>query len=268
MLSTVPLAEHRDFAVHAVRCRGDHRGWTTEDVHGEHRIVLVRRGGFRRRADGLAGFVDVTSGYVGLPGQEERFAHPAGEDVCTSIHLGRRLWTELAGEAVPTTVRVDAGLDLAHRGLLRAAAGGDVDFAVAEQLVRLAASAVRRSTGEATRRDAVLVAQAREAITADHPDSAGLVPLARLLDVSPYRLSRAFTTVAGMSVTRFRNRLRAGRAVDAIASGETGLGELAARLGFADQAHLTRTVKQHYGRPPTVVRELLRRPVSNPPATG
>lgn len=262
MLTAVPLAEHRDFAVHAVRCRGDHRRWTAEEIRADYRIVLVRRGGFRRRADGVSGYVDATSGYVGLPGQEEGFAHPVSSDVCTSIHVDRRLWRELVGDAVaPQTIRVDAPLDLAHRGLLCAAADRrDVDFAVAERLVRLAALAVRGSIGAAPgRRDGVLVAQAREALAAGHPDAAGLIPLARLLGASPYRLSRVFAAGTGMSVTRYRNRLRAGKAVDAIEAGETGLGDLAVRLGFADQAHLTRTVKQHYGHPPVALRELLRR---------
>ncbi|ADD43999.1 helix-turn-helix transcriptional regulator [Stackebrandtia nassauensis] len=270
MLTTTLLARHRDFAVHAVHCRDDHRGWAAETVRDDHRIVLVRRGGFRRRADGASGYVDVTCGYVGLPGQEERFAHPVNGDVCTSIHLDRALWAGIVGDtAAPTSVRVDAPLDLAHRGLLRAAEVRDVDFAVAEQLVHLAALAVRRAVGGGVggrdasgavgRRDAGLVAQAREAIAAGHPQAAGLTTLAQLLRVSPYRLSRAFSAHTGMSVTRYRNRLRTGRAVDAIEAGETRLGELALRLGFADQAHLTRTVKQHYGHPPVALRELLRR---------
>jgi AraC-like DNA-binding protein len=97
-----------------------------------------------------------------------------------------------------------------------------------------------------------------EAIGAEHPAAAGLIPLASLLGVSPYRLSRVFSARMGVSLTRYRNRVRAGRAVDAIEAGEARLGALAQRLGFADQAHLTRTVKAHYGHTPTALQALLR----------
>jgi transcriptional regulator GlxA family with amidase domain len=75
--------------------------------------------------------------------------------------------------------------------------------------------------------------------------------------VSPYRLSRAFTRCLGVSVTRYRNRVRVARAMDLLEAGQPHLGQLAADLGFADQAHLTRTVKEHLGHTPTVLRELL-----------
>jgi AraC-like DNA-binding protein len=40
-------------------------------------------------------------------------------------------------------------------------------------------------------------------------------------------------------------------------SGEQSLGVLAADLGFADQAHLTRTVRQHVGRTPSCLCRLV-----------
>src|SRR5690606_26056147 len=101
------------------------------------------------------------------------------------------------------------------------------------------------------------VAAAREAINANHPASAGLAPLARLLNVSPYRLSRAFRRELGVSLTWYRNRVRVGRAMERIEAGESHLGQLAAELGFADQAHLSRTVRAHLGHTPTALRAAL-----------
>ena len=63
---------------------------------------------------------------------------------------------------------------------------------------------------------------------------------------------------AGRALTRYRNRVRVARAMDRLEAGQPHLGQLAADLGFADQAHLTRTVKEHLGHTATVVRELLR----------
>ncbi|MBF8194418.1 helix-turn-helix transcriptional regulator, partial [Nonomuraea sp. K274] len=98
---------------------------------------------------------------------------------------------------------------------------------------------------------------AREAISAGHPSAAGLLSLAEFLKVSPYRLSRAFTRELGVSLTHYRNRVRVGRALDRLEEGEPSLATLAADLGFADQAHLTRTIRSHVGHTPTALRRLL-----------
>lgn len=265
MLTFAGLADHPDFAVTAVTCRDDHRGWSTETPRDDVRIVLVRRGGFRRRVRGADTDLDRTVGYLGLPGEEERFAHPAGGDTCTSITLTPALWRGLAGDtAHPHTsdLYVDARLDLAHRRLLLAARTGDVGYAGAESLVALVAGIARRVVagavpGRGASRDRALVAAARAAIGADHPAAAGLLPLAAYLGVSPYRLSRACSRELGVPLTRYRNRVRVARALDRIEAGAPSLAVLAADLGFADQAHLTRTVRDHVGHTPTAVRRLL-----------
>jgi AraC-like DNA-binding protein len=105
--------------------------------------------------------------------------------------------------------------------------------------------------------DRAVVAAARAAVLADAPESAGLVSLAEALGVSPYRLSRAFSREVGVPLTRFRNGVRVGRAVERLEAGEADLAGLAADLGFADQAHLTRTVRDHLGHTPAALRRLL-----------
>jgi AraC-like DNA-binding protein len=45
------------------------------------------------------------------------------------------------------------------------------------------------------------------------------------------------------------------------------LGRLAADLGFADQAHLCRTVRAHLGRTPSALRTALRASTNSAPAT-
>ncbi len=237
-----------------VACRSDHTRWSEPETRGDHRMVLVRRGRFRRWADGSDTDLDPTTAYLGAPGEEERFAHPAGGDLCTSVSFAPRLWDGLAGG---TTVYVDARVDLAHRRLLAAADGGDVDYALAEELLRLVAAATGRPDEQPGAADRALVAAAREAVAEGVPEAAGLCPLAGLLEVSPYRLSRVFSRSMGVSLTRYRNRVRVGRVMDRLEEGESGLADLAADLGFADQAHLTRTVREHLGHTPTALRRLL-----------
>lgn len=255
MRSAVELAVRPDFAVHTVSCLDDHRGWSEPEPRSGYGLVLVCRGRFRRRVAGTVADVDSTIGYVSVPGDDEAFAHPAGGDLCTSFSLSPHLWRSMAHERPTRSLYVDARLDVAHRRLLAAAAKGDVEYALTEQLLTLVGAAVRRP--EPLRTEKTLVAQARAAIQAEHPAAGDLLSLAELLGVSPYRLSRACSRELGISLTYYRNRVRVGRALDRIERGEPDLAGLAADLGFADQAHLTRTVRAHCGHTPAALRRLL-----------
>ncbi|NES13941.1 MULTISPECIES: AraC family transcriptional regulator [Micromonospora] len=255
MRTATPLLRHPDFRVTAVRCRDDHTGWSPPEQATGYGMVLTRRGGFRRAGRAGEEFVEPTIAYLTVPGEEERYAHPAGGDDCTAVHLSERLWRDLfADRPLPGVVHVDARVDLAHRLLLRA--GADPEYAAAERLVRLLAAATGPAAGSVghSRR---LVERARAALRDDHPDAAGLLPLARSLGVSPYRLSREFQALVGVPLTRYRNRLRVGRALDRLEDGVDSLAALAAELGFADQAHLTRTVRAQLGHTPGQLRRLL-----------
>jgi AraC-like DNA-binding protein len=267
VLSAVALATRPEFTVTAVACREDQTRWSPAEARGDYRVVLVRRGRFHRAASGRSAELDPTLGYIGVPHQEERFAHPAGGDLCTAVSLAPTLWRTLTGDGpdpVTSTVYVDARLELAHRRLHAAASAGDVDFALAEHLLHLLALTLERVAAAwapvelpTHSADRACAAAAREAIAADHPASHGLLPLARLLGVSPYRLSRAFTGELGVSLTRYRNRVRVSRALQRLEDGERNLAALAADLGFADQAHLCRTIRAQLDHTPTALRCLL-----------
>ncbi|TQF04212.1 helix-turn-helix transcriptional regulator [Kitasatospora acidiphila] len=270
MLSASILAARPEFTVAVVGCRSDHVRWSGLETRDDHRLVLVRRGRFRRWVDGGEADLDPTMAYLGAPGEEERFAHPAGGDLCTSVSFTPAL---LGHPPTAATVYVDARVDLAHRRLVVAAGTGDVDYALTEELVRLVAAAAGEPSVQSQPRprphsrpaDRALAAAAREAITEEAAEAAGLSGLAALLEVSPYRLSRVFSRETGVSLTRYRNRVRVTRAMDRIAEGAPSLADLAAQLGFADQAHLTRTIREHVGHTPTALRRLL---APGPGATG
>jgi AraC-like DNA-binding protein len=261
--SSFDVAVRREFAIRTVTCDDDHKRWSGVEIRHGHGVVLVQRGRFRRHGSAGVTDLDRTVGYVSHPGEEERFAHPAGGDRCTSVSLSQRLWRAACGDTsggAHAAVYVDARLDLAHRRLLAAARAGDVDYAVTEGLLDLVGTALRHRvvhTGAGGGADRALAAAAREAVVAGHPASGTLLSLADLLGASPFRLSRAFSRHVGVSLTRFRNRVRVGLALDRLEAGEPSLGVLAADLGFADQAHLCRTVRAHLGYPPVALRRLL-----------
>src|SRR5260370_178144 len=68
---------------------------------------------------------------------------------------------------------------------------------------------------------------------------------------------RGVSRGGGVSRARDRSGVRVRQAMDQLAQGEPSLADLAARLGFADQAHLARTVREHLGYTPSTLRPLL-----------
>ncbi|MEV0670226.1 AraC family transcriptional regulator [Mycobacterium sp. NPDC050441] len=268
VLTAQTLIARPDFSVATWDCTGGNAGWSEPECPIDGRFVLVRSGCFRRRGPGGAVEHDATLGYLGAPGESEQFAHSHGGDRCTSVQLSAPNWWQLAGEprrTGPAAVYVDARLELTHRRLL-ATHHHDPDYQLAESLVQLVGTALRAAAqrpmpaADAPSRpaDRRMVAQARDAIRQADDTAVGLFSLAGALGVSAYRLSRSFSNELGVSVTRYRNRVRVGKALDLLQRGESTMADIAAGLGFADQAHLCRTVRQHTGCTPTAVRRELR----------
>lgn len=262
MRSSTVLAATADAMISAVTCAGGHSRWSPAEPPQARGLVLVRSGLFRVRGHGREALAETTTAYLQIPNRELQFAHPRGGDVCTSVTVSNDFWqTNFAaagsGEAHP--VPVDARMEIAHLMLLRATRAGDLNYAVTERLLDLIGGAVRaefrirRPAGASTR----LVQAAREAVLTDDPQAATLVGLARQLGVSPYHLSRTFSAHTGTSLTRYRNRIRVSRALHRLHDGEDDLARLAIELGFADQAHLTRTITTHVGQPPAALRRAL-----------
>lgn len=210
--------------------------------------MLVRRGVFVRRVEGGVSVADPVVGYVQQPGEVQQIDHPAGGDTCTSVALPDEPAAHLAWAG---PLRVSAAADLAHRRLLARAASG----AAPPDLVDLAADLIgallppsRASPGRA-------VDEVRAALN-ENP-SARLGELAELAGWSPWHLSRTFRRVTGITLNSYRLRLRVRAALDGLAEPGAGLAALAARAGFADQAHLTRAVRRELGSTPARIRRSL-----------
>lgn len=260
------LAESEDASVLDVRCPLTY-SWSFTAEQVGYGLVFFRHGCLHRRTDGVEALVDPTVAYFVEPGQELEVRHPAGEGIgSTTIALSEDLATAIAGGGEPLPSRpfhVDAQLDLAHRRLLGAMRAGLDAFESDERVHGLASAALARveparvacgrpATGAARRQ---LADGAREALVA-RPDLR-LLELARELAVSPHHLSRVFAEQTGLTLSRFRRRVRVRAALERLAEGETSLARLAAELGFADHAHLTRAVRAETGVTPSRLRSLL-----------
>jgi AraC family transcriptional regulator len=75
--------------------------------------------------------------------------------------------------------------------------------------------------------------------------------LAKLAGRSPFHFSRVFSRSVGMSPHRYVVHRRLQRAIELAREGRSGLAEIAAQTGFADQSHLSRWVRRVHGVPLT-----------------
>jgi AraC-like DNA-binding protein len=80
--------------------------------------------------------------------------------------------------------------------------------------------------------------------------SLGLSSWSEETGIAPWTLSRGFTQVFGISPRAFRARTRTRIAWKAIQRSKEPLAGIAASLGFADQSHMTRSVKKMTGKAP------------------
>jgi AraC-like DNA-binding protein len=242
------------------------RGRESEQAAG-YVLVLVRRGCFRRSADGSEALLDPTLAYCMRPSEEQRYDHPHdGGDACTSLALAPGLVSALWGGelALPRApLPVAPAIDVRHRLLLAAARRDEDRDEVLERAIDLVAAtlahadAARVGAGmpRTTHARRALADGARELLASTTETS--LPSLARALAVSPHHLSRAFREMTGHTISRHRMRLRARDALERVAGGERNLARVAADVGFADQSHLCRVVGAETGMTPSALRRML-----------
>ncbi|MEV4252513.1 helix-turn-helix domain-containing protein [Spirillospora sp. NPDC049652] len=256
-------------------------GWDAPAVDEADGICLFQRGGFLREAIGRQSFLDPATGYVNLAGTLERFASPAGNNYTfTAIIFTPTAFDEYAGALARRrdcdwAFPVSAAVGLRHRELLGACRAGVDRLEVEERLhmlldVLLAQPPV--GTGDiggsvATRsQHRRLAFRVQEALNSGHLTS-GLEELAHLVGSSPKHLSTVFRRVTGRTITAYRNDLRVRAILEDLAQGRGAhLAELAADYGFADHAHLTRTLRRHLGECPSTLRDKLNAEAHSTPA--
>ncbi|MCW3480754.1 AraC family transcriptional regulator [Neisseriaceae bacterium JH1-16] len=85
-------------------------------------------------------------------------------------------------------------------------------------------------------------------------DNLSLTELAATVGLSPYHLNRSFRIAYGLPPVAWRNQLRLTRGRALLAQGVPS-GEVAGRLGFADQPHFTRAFRQALGITPAAYQQ-------------
>lgn len=232
----------------------------------DYGLVLIRRGGYWREVDGRGAYLGPTDAFFERPFVEQRITHHrANGDRCTSLWLSESAVYALAGDAsVPDApVTTSPTIDLRHRELVVALRRGIDRFELDERLAQLVGDlAERAAPGRFTARRSStradhhrVVQQAREAIIAE-PARVDLADLARALGHT-FHISRVFTQLTGVTLSRFRNRVRVSIALDRLVDGQENVAVLAGDLGFVDQSHLSRVVRSITGERLSELRQRL-----------
>lgn len=222
------------------------------EYSSDYGLVLIRRGGYWRDVNGRGAYLGPTDAFFERPFAEQRIEHHRDNgDRCTSLWMSESSVCALTGDAlVPDEpIMITPGINLQHLEMVVALQRGIDRFELDERLARLVgtlaeSAAPGRLTAHRSRtrdnHDRV-VQHSREAIVED-PAGVDLVNLADTLGHTRFHVSRVFSRATGITLSKFRNRVRVAIALERLADGHDNLAVLAADLGFADQSHLSRVV--------------------------
>ena len=102
-----------------------------------------------------------------------------------------------------------------------------------------------------------LIRRAQEFLEAEHSRPIRLVDVADAVGTSPAYLTDTFRRVEGMSLHRYRTRLRLARARDEVPHA-SDLTQLALEIGFSSHSHFTATFRRAFGCTPSEFRATTR----------
>jgi AraC family transcriptional regulator len=151
-------------------------------------------------------------------------------------------------------------LDLA-RALLSLAGQGGREPLAAEVLGAAMAARLEARAGRRAERERLGAGQLRavaERVAARLDERLRLADLAAAAGLSPFHFARAFRATVGEPPHRWVMARRLERALARLRAGER-VGDVAAALGFADQAHLTRLFRRRFGTTPGAMARAARR---------
>lgn len=268
--------------VYDYRCEGAEPGLLLgEVVFDAPCIVFPRRGVFRRHEGRRAVVGDPNHVLFFDAGAPFRIGYPAGGgDESTFLLLKEVFLADLLRAHDPRFedargVRCpidrtpsDSSLYLQHRAILRGCREKGVDgFALEEGVVRLARDSIAaafRLVGvvdppvrEKTRRVHRETAESLKAVLGGrYRETLSLDDLARIVHSSPYHLCRLFKKETGMTIHRYRTRLRLRESLERVLDGAGSLTDLALDLGFSSHSHFTDAFRREFGLSPTRLREI------------
>jgi AraC family transcriptional regulator len=122
--------------------------------------------------------------------------------------------------------------------------------------LRLGSAAAPEDRPTQTAHKSRAVADAIAYLQANYWRDVKLEDMATAVHLSPFHLARQFKRVTGLTPHQYlvQVRVNAARSLLTAGSGQRSLAEVASAVGFADQSHLTRQFKRHFGVTPSRLR--------------
>jgi AraC-like DNA-binding protein len=261
------------------RCGVSDPGRGPEEATPGHEIVLPRAGVFVKHVRGESVVADANQVVFFNRDEPYRVSHPTGGgDSCTAFVVEEETLREMMAAHDPVAAdRTGPLFAFTHapsppepflqQALLRRLAAGAGDkLEVAERIYRLLDAVL---TASYRRHGAHRARQQRPATAEDHrrrvdavklllarryAEPLGLEELAHAVHTSPFHLTRIFQQTAGLSLHRYRNRLRLREALGRVADGARDLTAVALEVGFADHSHFSNAFRREFGVPPSACR--------------
>ena len=131
-------------------------------------------------------------------------------------------------------------------------------FAAESLAWEIVSEATRSGTMRQESGDPRWLTQAIELLHESLPSNLTIERLARTVDVHPVHLARVFRQRYGLSIGEYARNWRLEVASRALATSARSIAEVAAVAGFADQSHLSRTLKTESGITPKEFRAIFR----------
>lgn len=249
-------------AVGKFRCPVTHPLFRDSGPCSHHTFVFPRTVTGIRHAGG-ASFVG-TPGAVAFYNQHQEYSRRAISEIDASD------WYTVADDVLfdivdadseerpfrAVSAAVDARTFLEQRMLFDALdRGAPLDpLQVEETILRVLERVASRALTPPPSRDVDAVERTRELIARDPSRNTPLRVLARAVELSPFRLCRAFRTQTGETMTAYRHSLRLRLALDRLRDRHVDLTMLALDLGYASHSHFTAAFRRHFGLTPSAFR--------------
>lgn len=234
----------------------------------EYQLVLPYAGAFEWHVGATAVFLDATRLLFVGAGEDYADRHVAGcghdsiiitpclstlQELCRHDVPSRH--PAFQGVAASTTPRI--GLRT-HRVLRLEVSGGD-PLAGDELMIALLTEALGPAQRRAGTSPPRIVDRAKQFLHAHVCEPISLNQIARAVEVSGAYLTHAFAQSEGVSLCRYRMRLRLARALVDLPR-RADIIRLALDLGFSSHGHFTNAFKSHYGVSPSAFRAGCRNP--------
>ncbi|MFN0121349.1 MAG: helix-turn-helix transcriptional regulator [Blastocatellia bacterium] len=272
-----PLISVEDYCCHIAQS-----GPGDEEQPGADKIVLMRRGVFRKHFGHRSVTADVNQAIFFSRESSYRVSHPADHgDRGTVLITSPRVLRDIIRELDPAVDEhpnkpfpfvngpCDNRLFLRHRELvLRLEAAGEKPLeplwadVTALQLIAdvLEAAFVRHGLARKPRRQdtdadhADRVDAARTWLASHMCERVTLDDVAGAANMSPFHFARLFQQRTGAPVHRYLTSLRLRAALERLAEGAEDLTALALELGFSSHSHFTDAFRREFGQAPSFVR--------------